>query len=425
MSTETLTTTPTDTSSLLPVLTSGSANLPVVAGAMAIQTVDNIIAVCPDHLTPERDRELQAQAKAVADAIIANPGDVQVTAQVYGLGANAQAANTGNLSLMDTKIGPVMREVTTESMVGKTLTEIKAHLDLVNPHIVGTQAATFTDAVKKPKLFGLLGHRMVNEVVSRLPFGRNEVMKVINERRDTVRTTIDTLKGHLWTERDKALKNAMELGQIADRLADTQDELQEATYQGQLIWGRLNEARQNEMDPVRRQSLDYLTTDLAMKVIDLQTVDQLNIQSRMGAETLINNCRGIQQLVGRVTNVLLPSVTTALAVKAAAMQQAELAAASKGIMEAAGDTIAQTAKDIRKVSVDVAKMNTEALVNLDRLEEAAAEYEKMDEEIKAVMAAAEQNARAVSSRLTALNDRMRKTADPLTEARRAKEAAGV
>jgi len=36
---------------------------------------------------------------------------------------------------------------------------------------------------------------------------------------------------------------------------------------------------------------------------------------------LINNCRGIQTLVGRVTNVLLPSVTNALAVKAAAMQQ--------------------------------------------------------------------------------------------------------
>ncbi len=422
--TDTLTVTPT-TISTLPVLTAGTSNLPVVAGAMTIQTPDNIVPVCPDHVTPERDRELQAQAKAIADAIIANPSDVQVTAQVYGLGGNAQAANTGNLSLMDTKIGPVMREVTTESMVGKTLTEIKAHLDLVNPHIVGTQAATFTDAVKKPKLFGLLGHRVVNEIVSRLPVGRLEVMKIINERRDTVRTTIETLKGHLWQERDKALKNATELAQIANRLADTQDELQEATYQGQLIWARLNEARQNEMDQVRKQALDYLTTDLAMKVIDLQTVDQLNIQSRMGAETLINNCRGIQQLVGRVTNVLLPSVTTALAVKAAAMQQAELAAASKGIMEAASDTIAQTAKDIRTVSVDVAKMNTEALVNLDKLEEAASEYEKMDAEIKAVMAAAEQNARAVSSRLSVLNDRMRKTADPITEARRAKEAAGV
>lgn len=426
MTTHTLEATPTTTAlSALPEL-APNGNLPVVvSGAMAVQTVDNIVPVRPEHVTDERDAELRAQANAVAAAIIADPSDIKVTAHLYGLGANAQAANTNNIGLMDQKIGPLMKEVTTDSMVGQTLTQIKAQLDLVNPHIVGTQPATFTSAVKKPKLFGLLGHRLVNEVVSRLPVGRTEVMTLINERRDTVRSTIDTLKGHLWSERDKALKNAIELAGVANRLADAQDELQEAAYQGQLIWQQLNAARETETDPVRKQALDYLITDLAMKVIDIQTVDQLNIQSRMGAETLINNCRGIQQLVHRVTNVLLPSVSTALAVKAGAVQQQQLAAASKGIMTAASDTIEQTAKDIRQVTVDVARMNTEALVDLDKLESAAAEYEEMDRELKEVMQNAERNARAVSTRLGALNDRMRKTADPLTEARRAKEAAGV
>lgn len=420
-----MTATNTATDTLLPVLNEDSKNLPMVVGAMAIQSVDNVQPVRPEHVDDARDTELRAQAKAIADAIIANPNDIKVTAQVYGLGNSAQAANTNNISLMDTKIGPLMKEVTNESMVGKTLAQIKASLDLVNPHIVGETAIGFTDAVKKPRLFGLFGHRMVNEVVSRLPVGRNEVMRLINERRDTVRTTIDTLKGHLWSERDKALKNAVELAQVADKLAAAQDELQEAAYQGQLIWAQLNDAREVETDPVRKQSLDYLTTDLAIKIVDIQTIDQLNIQSRMGAETLINNCRGIQQLVHRVTNVLLPSVTTALAVKAAAMQQAELANASRGIMAAASETIAQTAKDIRTVTVDVAKMNTEALVDLDKLEEAAEQYEEMDRELKEVMANAERNARAVSSRLNMLNDRMRKAADPQTQARQAKEAAGV
>jgi uncharacterized protein YaaN involved in tellurite resistance len=414
-----------ETTSLLPVLQEETKNLPSVIGAMAIQSPDNVQPVRPEHVTDERDAEIRAQARAVVDAILANPSDIKVTAQIYALGQNAQAANTNNISLMDTRIGPVMKEIGTESTVGKSLTQIKAQLDLVNPHVVGQTAISFTDSITKPRLWGLLGQRIVNEVVTRLPAGRNEVMALINERRDTIRSTIETLKGHLWTERDKALRNAIELGQVANHLADAQDELQEAAYQGQLIWAMLNDARVEETDPVRKQSLDYLTTDLAMKIVDLQTVDQLNIQSRLGAETLINNCRGIQQLVHRVTNVLLPSVQTALAVKAAASQQAQLAEASRGIMAAASDTIARTATDIRQVTVDVARMNTEALVDLDKLEEAADQYEKMNEELAVVMVEAERNARAVSNRLNELNDRMRKTADPLTEARRAKEEAGA
>ena len=91
---------------------------------------------------------------------------------------------------------------------------------------------------------------------------------------------------------------------------------------------------------------------------------------------------------------------------------ARFLARAKGIMAAASDTIEQTAKDIRQVTVDVARMNTEALVDLDKLESAAAEYEEMDRELKEVMQNAERNARAVSTRLGALNDRMRVINDP-------------
>jgi uncharacterized protein YaaN involved in tellurite resistance len=410
----------------MPLVEGGQVkNLPSVTGAMEIQSSNHIVLVRPKHVDDARDAEIQAAAQAVVAAILENPSDISLTASVYGLGADAEAANAENVSLVDTKIGPVMKEIGTESQLGKSLVQIKANLDLVNPHIVGQTPVEFTDAVTKPRMWGLLGKQIVNQVVSRLPVGGAEVMTVINGRRDTVRETVATLKGHLWAERDKALRHAVELAQVADRLADTQDALQEATYQGQLMWQGLSRALDAEIDPVRKQALTYLVNDLAVKVVDLQTVDQLNIQSRMGAETLINNCRGIQILVSRVTNTLLPSVLTALAVKAAAAQQAELASAAQAIGAAAGDTIAQTAKDIGGVSVAIAKANANALIDVNKLEEACAAYEAMQKELDQVVADAEQNARGISVRLSALNGRMRDRADPQTAARRAKELAGV
>ncbi len=408
-----------------PLVEDVSQNLPSVPGAMEIQSPDHIVPVRPKHVADARDAEIKAAAAAVVAAILENPSDVSVTTAVYALGSAAEASNSDNVALVDQKIGPVMKEIGTESMLGKSLTQIKSNLDLVNPHVVGQTPVEFTDAVTKPRLWGLLGKKMVNQVVSRLPVGGAEVMTLINGRRDTIKETIDTLKGHLWAERDKALRNAIELGQVANKLADAQEDLQEATYQGQLIWADLSRALERETDPVRKQSLTYLVNDLAVKVVDLQTVDQLNIQSRMGAETLINNCRSIETLVRRVTSTLLPSVMTALAVKAAAAQQAQLVAAARGIGQAAGDTIAQTAKDIGQVSVDIAKANAEGLIDVAKLEEACAAYEKMQLELDQVVGDAERNARGISNRLSLLNERMRDRADPQTAARRAKEAAGV
>jgi len=393
----------------------GSATEGELAVPEAALIPEDVRAVRPEFLTDERDAELREQAAQLAAAIMEKPSDIEITTQLYGLGKEAMTSNTQQVSLMDAKIGPVMEAINVDNPVAKSIVEIKAQLDLINPHVVGQEEVS---EIKK-KFLGLM-----KEVTKRLPKAE-EVMVRINERRDTVATTVDGLKQHLWTERDKALRNATELGMIANHLFDTQEELQEATYQGQLIWEALNRGRADETDPVRSQSLTYLTNDLSTLVVDLQTVDQLNIQSRLGAENLINNCRQIEKLVHRVTNILLPSVQNALAVKAAAAQQAQLVASSAQIMDAAGAAIRQTAEQVRQTNVKTAKMNTESMIKVDDLQAACAEYEAAQQEMLQIFQKAEENARGVSNTLSDLNGRMRRHADPLTKARLAKEQADV
>jgi uncharacterized protein YaaN involved in tellurite resistance len=401
-----------------------SANVSVVEGEVDqnhlvpaesdIQTPEAIQPVRPDFLDDKRDAQICQEATRISEAIVEQPSDVTVTTEVYSLGKSAMDSNTKHVSLMDSKIGPVMATINVENPVAKGLTDIKAQLDLVNPHVVAQTEGQF-----QGKIFGF-----IKKIVTRLPKSE-EIMGLINQRRDTVATTIDALKQHLWTERDKALHNATELGMIANNLFSTQEDLQIATYQGQLVWKHLNQARKQESDPVRSQSLTYLTNDLSTLVIDMQTVDQLNIQSRMGAENLINNCRQVQKLVGRVTNILLPSVQTALAVKAAAAQQAQLVSSAAQIMDAAGATIRQTAEQVRQTTVQTAKMNSDSMINVADLEASCKEYEAAQTELLQIFETAEENARGISNTMSSLNSRMRKHADPQTLARQAKESAGV
>ena len=246
-----------------------------------------------------------------------------------------------------------------------------------------------------------------------------EILLLINERKDTVSTTINSLKRHLWTERDKALFNATELANISNQLFETQQDLQETVYIGQIIWAKLNQAKESETDPVKQQALANLVNDLAIQVVDIQTVDSLNVQSRMSAETLINNSRKIQQGVARVTNVLLPAVATNLMVKAAAAQQAQLVNSMNDITRAAEQTILDTAKQTRQATVAMEKMQSEGLINPQILQSVADEAVAMINELESIRAETELKARQTSKALGEVSSVMRKYADPMTKARHA------
>ncbi len=385
------------------------ATTPPQLPAMAVQEVNQIVAIRPDFLDDAADTLLKEKANTIIDAILANPTDANVTVQVYSIGSEDMNANTENISLMETKISSVMKEIEIGSPVNKSLTEIKTELDLINPSVVSqTETSLPTKA-----LFGLM-----TRMVSRLPKG-NEILLLINERKDTVSTTINGLKRHLWTERDKALFNATELSTISNQLFETQQDLQENVYVGQMIWAKLNQAKETETDPVKQQALSNLVNDLAIQVVDIQTVDTLNVQSRMSAETLINNSRKIQQGVARVTNVLLPAVATNLMVKAAAAQQAQLVGSMNDITRAAEQTILDTAKQTRVATVAMEKMQSEGLINPEILQSVADEAVAMIDELEAIRAETELKARETSKALGDVSSVMRKYADPMTKARHA------
>jgi uncharacterized protein YaaN involved in tellurite resistance len=379
-----------------------------IAGAG--QAGGQIVAARPNIIDDAEDAIVRQQAQELAKAVLQNPTDVSVTLDVYKIGADLMKANTEEVALMESKIGAVLQEIKEGNPTSKTLTEIKTNLDLVNPSIVAKTETTMPRKV----LGGLL-----TWTAKYVPKG-DQVLRIINERRDSIATTINGLQRHLWDGRDQALNNAVQLGKIADKLYDTQRDLLRAIYSGQMLWGALNEGRALESDPARAQALQTIVNDLAVQVVDLQTVDTVNTQSRMAAEVLIGNCQKIVQGVNRVTNVLLPAVSTNLAVKAAARQQLDLVKTVQEISKAAEDTIIDTAKDTRTAVTSMQKMMSEGMINPAALEKACQEFVTMSDEIAKIQRETEAKARETSRALTTVADTMRRSADPLTKARQAR-----
>ncbi|HKL82596.1 MAG TPA: toxic anion resistance protein [Desulfobacter sp.] len=395
----------------------GQAKAPVLAeatqasgqGALTpVQAPNQLVPVQPGHLAVEDIKTLEDKAEAFVGKVRTDPSDWQLGNFVFSLGREIMEKTQAQVSLYDRKMGSVLKNVAVEdsSPVAKNILAIKTELDKVNPTIVAR-----TEMPLPKKMMGLF-----TRTVNRLPKG-DEILRIIAERKETVNSTIDGIRDHLRNEADQVAFDAAELSQICDALKDIQPALQEHIYLGQLIWQKLTAYLDTVDDPRVKEGLTTLTSDLAMAVVDLQTIDNSNLQTRFGGEMMVRNSHLVQRLVQRTDMILATAVKNALAVRVAAEQQMDALKHLDMVQQAAAETMTDTAKVIGDATVKGAKMSQSMTVNIEALEEACNTYEQAFEAYTAISKETISIASQSSNALGVMNDRFRARTDALTSRR--------
>jgi len=376
-----------------------------------VQTPDNLEPVQPRHLSVEDIQEIEARADEFVEKVKLEPSDWQLGNFVFGLGQEIMAQTQAQVTLYDRKMGNVLKNVSTDdsSPVGKNILAIKTELDKVNPTMVGRTEIPF-----QKKMLGLF-----TKTVNRLPKG-DEILKVIAERRETVNSTIDGIRDHLRNEADQVAFDAAELSTICDSLKEIQPKLQEDIYLGQIIWQKLMDYLKTVDDPRAKEALTTLTSDLAMAVVDLQTIDNSNLQTRFGGEMMVRNSHLVKRLVQRTDMILSTAVKNALAVRVAAEQQMETMKHLDMVQAAAAETMKDTAKVIGNAAIKGAKMSQSMTVNIEALEEACQTYEQAFDTYALISQETINIASQSSNALGKMNDRFRARTDALTARRKDK-----
>ncbi|MCF8091728.1 MAG: toxic anion resistance protein [Desulfotignum sp.] len=374
-----------------------------------VQAPANIEPVQPRHLTVEDIQAVEARADEFVEKVMADPSDWQLGNFVFNLGQNVMDETQAQVSLYDRKMGSVLKNVAADdsSPVGKNILAIKIELDKVNPTVVAR-----TEMPLPKKMLGLF-----TRTVNRLPKG-DEILRVIAERRETVNSTIDGIRDHLRNEADQVAMDAAELATICDALKEIHPKLQEQIYLGQLIWQKLSAHLNTVDDPRQKEALTTLTSDLAMAVVDLQTIDNSNLQTRFGGEMMVRNSHLVKRLVQRTDMILSTAVKNALAVRVAAEQQMETLQHLDMVQQSAAETMKDTAKVIGQAAVKGARMSQGMTVNIDALEEACKTYEQAFDAYAAISRETIEIATQSSNALGEMNNRFRSRTDALTARRR-------
>jgi len=373
-----------------------------------VQAPSELVPVRPKHLDEQAVAALEAEAQAFVDKVGTDPSDWQLGNFVFSLGRDIMGETQAQVSLYDRKMGSVLKNVAADdsSPVGKNILTIKTQLDKVNPTVVAK-----TQMPLPKKVMGLF-----TRTVNRLPKG-DEILRIIAERRETVNSTIDGIRDHLRSEADQVAFDAAELAQICDALKEIQPRLQEKIFLGQLIWEKLMAYTKTVDDPRTKEALTTLTSDLAMAVVDLQTIDNANLQTRFGGEMMVRNSHLVQRLVQRTDMILSTAVKNALAVRVAAEQQMEALQHLDMVQQSAAETMTDTAKVIGDAAIKGAKMSQNMTVNIQALEEACATYETAFDTYAAISQETIGIASQSSTALGQMNETFRARTDALTARR--------
>lgn len=374
-----------------------------------VQPPDALVPVRPKHLDEDKEVAIREAAAAFVEKVRTDPSDWKLGDYVFKLGQGIIEKGRIQVSLYERKMGEVLKEVSQgESPVGQDILSVKTQLDLVNPVVVQSQEIKVTEKIM----------RVFTKTVSRLPKG-DEVIRIIAERRETVKSTIDGIRIHMMEEADRIIKDASELGVICDNLKEIQPALQEEIYKAQLIWKMLMEYL-GELSGMARETVGNLVSDLAMGVVDLQTIDNSNLQTRFGGEMMIRNSRLIRRLVQRTDTILAGSVANALAVRVAAAQQMQTLGHMESIQEAIGKTMVDTSKVVGDAAVKGAEMSQKMGINIQYLQEACSNFEQAADAYAQISEETVKIATQASNSLGTMNERFRARADAMTAVRQEK-----
>ena len=178
------------------------------------------------------------------------------------------------------------------------------------------------------------------------------------------------------------MQDNAELEQLYQQVKQAQRGIQQSAYVGELLWQKLDEAL-IDCDPGERQKLQAMMHRVAMRVQDLRTMEQVNLQFFVSIDMTLQNNDTLGEQVDRTVMVTQNLLTVGLAIQAALAQQKKIAKAVKGVQETTAAMLEANAAAIGRQTAEISDMQNNPVLALESVKNAhntlLAALDKVDE----------------------------------------------
>lgn len=308
-----------------------------------------LVPQAPAALPPEAVSDIQSKALTISNEFETKSQDREFMNGLMNLGSEAQQNASRKLELLKGKVGTLLNDLDGEgAKIPKDLVDLRMMLDKINPH-----------KIEKKGFF--------SKLLGKVP-GVGDRLKEIAVRYESVQTQIDIIVNNIRDGRDTLIRDNISLEQLYDDVKFQQVAVQKNAYLGELLIAELEKRVAATTDPTLKQKLEMALHAIAMRVQDLRTMEQVNMQFFVSIDLTTNNNHLLAQAVDRTLTVTTNVITVGLAIAAALANQKRTMEATKATQEYAGNILASNAAAIRQQTTEIAQMYNSPVLALEKVQ---------------------------------------------------------
>ncbi len=314
--------------------------------------------VPPQDLTNEEAEALKSMARELAAELQAASGSRELEAMdgISNLGLQSQRGAASELTLLRARVGDMMTREGPSQMVATDMAELRLTLNQINP--------------QENDQKGVLAKVLSGGILGRGAGSVRSILEKIAIRYEPVSEQITVIESRLREGRAMLAKDNIELRKLYESVESQRLPVQKNAYLGELLMQELDALYEQTEDSLKRERLRNTLHDVALRVQDLRTMDEVDVQFFVSIDLTRQNNARLGQAVERTLALSTNVVMVGLAIQMALARQKRVMEANLRTREFLGNLIVSNAAVIKQHTTDIGDAYNNPVIAVEKLSQA-------------------------------------------------------
>jgi len=328
----------------------------VQVGDRMVVSPKTIEPKAPVGLSEEEDQLINDRALALVDELLDASGsrEMELADGITSIGIQSQRKAGSELDLLKGRMGEILSGNGPGSQISKELVELRVTLDQINPHVVGK--------------IGLAG-----KVVGKVPFVGGSARKTLQKiaiRYEPVSRQVAFIETKLQDGKAVLARDNVELRKLYEQVEEQQLPIRKNAYMAELVMQQLSGNLETTEETLKKERIRSVLHDVAMRVQDLRTMEEVHIQFFVSIEMTRQNNSRLGQSVERTLALGTNIVMVGLALQVALDRELTVMRATQRTREFLGDVILANAHAIKHHTEEIGDVYNSPVIAIEKITQA-------------------------------------------------------
>lgn len=312
----------------------------------------------PPEVDMEQAAELRRNTATIVQQLVEAEGGqaMRTIDEVSVLGVREQSTATREIDLLKVRLGAIMADEGGGAQIARDLAELRSSLDDLNPSNA-PGGSVLSRAIK------------AIPIVGRIPSPAKAVRKIAI-RYEPVSRQVATIETRLREGRATLLHDNVELRKLYEAVEQQRPEITRSAYLGELIMDGLDEAVQGEKDVDRTRRLEMALANVATRVQDLHTMNEICMQYLVSIEMSRQNNTSLVHAIDRTLALGSNVVMIGLAIQVALSRQSRVMEANQRTREFLGNLVVSNAELIKRHTEEIGDIYKSPVIAIEKVTQA-------------------------------------------------------